>query len=106
MALQSLSPEEAAGKLAAAEQEMNEVNRIVNQIRSTTNEMTSSSWLGDKAFTWNNRAEANMESLERVTARLADYIEIGKQNQNRVVEEDSGAPAPGSQAPASTSQLA
>jgi hypothetical protein len=101
MALQSLDPEGAAGKLAAAKQEMNEVYSIVKQIRATTNEMTSSSWLGQKAITWNKRAEDNMDRLEGITARLADYIEIGERNQNRVVEEDSGAPAAGS-----TSQLA
>lgn len=86
----SLTPAEAAAKINQVDDAMGTARMLGNRILDQTQTMTSGSWLGGRAATFNAIMTQHRDDFEAVINRLQAVADKGKQDIQTITTHDEG----------------
>jgi uncharacterized protein YukE len=86
----SLTPADAAAKIAQVDDAMNTARVMGNRILDNTQTMTSSSWTGGRAATFNAIMTQHRDDFEAVINRLQQTADKGKADIQTITAHEDG----------------
>lgn len=89
MSQTSLSQAEAQSKIQQVDDAMNSARMCLKNLQDNTQQMTSSSWLGNQAQVFGHKMVQITDEMGAVVNRLTQVAETGKQNMTALVNLDS-----------------
>jgi uncharacterized protein YukE len=89
MSQTSLTPAEAHAKINQVDNAMQSAHQCVRNMQDNTQQMTSSSWLGNQATLFAQKMQQSTDDMTTVVNNLQQLADNGKQNMAALVNLDS-----------------
>ena len=89
MSQTSLTPHEAQAKINQVDQAMQSAHGCVNKMQDNTQQMTSSSWLGNQSQLFGQKMQQTTDDMRTLVNRLQQFADTGKQNMMALVNQES-----------------
>jgi predicted YcjX-like family ATPase len=85
----SLTHAQAQAKINQVDEAMNHARQLVKSMQDRTQQMTSSTWLGNQSSLFATRMQQHTDDFTAVITRMDQIAETGKSNMMALVNLDS-----------------
>jgi uncharacterized protein YukE len=89
MAVTSLTQAEAQAKISQVDQAMQSAHACVKNMQDETQQMTSSSWLGNQSQLFLQKMQQTTDDMRNLVNRLQQIADTGKHNMTALVNLES-----------------